>query len=105
MIDQGKTQIGADMADIVSSTSSMLEARASDFAGRMEAARHVVSRSFDTDIQRLADARHCPLIEHRDLHRSTATTQSLAIQFGCNGQRIRPDFRRPKRLLKLIWRN
>ena len=57
MIDQGKTQIGADMADIVTSTSSMLEARASDFAGRMEAARHVVSRSFDTDIQRLADAR------------------------------------------------
>ncbi|RUW74290.1 kinesin, partial [Mesorhizobium sp. M4B.F.Ca.ET.049.02.1.2] len=57
MIDQGKTQIGADMADIVSSTSSMLEARASDFAGRMEAARHVVSRSFDSDIQRLADAR------------------------------------------------
>lgn len=57
MIDQGKIQIGADMADIVTSTSSMLEARASDFAGRMEAARHVVSRSFDSDIQRLADAR------------------------------------------------
>ena len=57
MIDQGKTQIGADMADIVTSTSTMLEARASDFAGRMEAARHVVSRSFDADIQRLADAR------------------------------------------------
>ncbi|TIO66056.1 MAG: hypothetical protein E5X98_16525, partial [Mesorhizobium sp.] len=57
MIDQGKTQIGADMADIISSTSSMLEARATDFAGRMEAARHVVSRAFDSDIQRLADAR------------------------------------------------
>ena len=57
MIDEGKAQIGAEMADIVTSTSSMLEARAGDFAGRIEAARHVVSRAFDADIQRLADAR------------------------------------------------
>ena len=57
MIDEGRTRIGAEMSDIVMSTSSMLEARAGDFAGRLENARHIVSRAFDADIQRLSDAR------------------------------------------------
>ena len=57
MIDEGKARIGAEMSDIVTSTSSMLEARAGDFAGRLDDARHVVSRAFDADIQRLAEAR------------------------------------------------
>ena len=50
MIDEGKSRIGAEMSDIVQSTSSMLESRATDFAGRLDHARHVVSRAFDADI-------------------------------------------------------
>src|SRR5690606_36085763 len=57
IIDEGKTRIGADMADIVTSTSTMLEARANEFAQRMEAARSTVSKSFEADIDRLAQAR------------------------------------------------
>ena len=57
MIDEGKAKIGAEMADIVNSTSTMLEARAGDFAGRLEQPATSSSRAFDADIQRLAEAR------------------------------------------------
>src|SRR5690606_10237682 len=57
MVAQGKAQIGAEMSDIVNSTSSMLHARAGEFAGRLESAGQAVSRAFDADISRLAEAR------------------------------------------------
>ena len=57
MIDEGKAKIGAEMAEIVMSTSTMLEARASEFAGNLEASRHLIGHAFDADIAKLAEAR------------------------------------------------
>lgn len=57
LIDDSKSKLGAEMADMVISTSTMLEARSSDFAVRLEQARHDVSHSFNADLKRLAEAR------------------------------------------------
>ena len=50
VFDDGKLKLNAEMAELVTSTTSMLEARAADFAGRLEEARHAVSQSFDADL-------------------------------------------------------
>lgn len=57
VIDEGKARIGSDMADLVLSTSSMLETRAADFSGRLAATREDLSANLDEDLRKLEEAR------------------------------------------------
>ena len=58
LIDANKSKLNAEMAEMVTSTSTVLEAHALNFAARLEEARGVAVQAFDADLERLATVRH-----------------------------------------------
>ncbi len=57
MIEEGKARIGADMAELVMSTSTMLETRAGEFADKLNVSRDQISATLDADMSKIIDLR------------------------------------------------
>ena len=57
VIDEGKATIGSELAQLVTSTSSMLEARATDFAERLVSGRDAIAGVLEEDLRKLEDSR------------------------------------------------
>src|SRR5690606_10976917 len=57
LIDEGKAKIGSEMAELVMSTSTMLDGRAEQFANQLAANRDRIAEALQADLDRLAEAR------------------------------------------------